>query len=176
MSVEKKSVSASGKIGLAKKIPLARGAYLRFPLALEQVARVSRVGGVKYSVSAGNMDYLLIPDAEGVFIDAQARHMKAERVEGPVNIEKGGALPKQGMALLHSAQAAWNALARLEKQLRGYKEAGIDINELLDRAPEVGQSASVGFLESRNLSAPAPPRPPAREGQPLRPKGKKLGD
>lgn len=123
------------KIGIDTKIPLARGAIQRFPMALREVARVSHMGCIKYDAPEGSMDYLQGDDAVGVFDDAETRHMNAEAIEGPINIEKGGSLPEEGIAVLHAAQRAWNALASLEKKLRVWKEMGYDVDAMLANAP-----------------------------------------
>jgi hypothetical protein len=145
------------KIGLDKKIPVMRGAFLRFPLAMRQVARVSHVGCIKYNAPEGDMDYLAVPDGVGVFSDADGRHLLDEVLDGPVNVERGGNLPKEGMAVLHAAQHAWNALARLEKQLRRYRELGIDIDAILGEAPLM-QDPSVG-LRPDDLKCRKKPNP-----------------
>ena len=48
-------------------------------------------------------------DGENRYGDALVRHLIAEAIEGPVDADT---------QLLHAAQEAWNALARLELILR----------------------------------------------------------
>lgn len=92
------------------KAPLYAGVVARFPLALEEVAKVSVYGTKKHKVRLDDMSYLSIPDAYAIYSDAVLRHVTAEALHGPVNPQDGG--------LLHAAQLAWNALARLEVMLR----------------------------------------------------------
>lgn len=90
----------------AAKAPIAGGVLRLFPRAMHVLAQVSRAGAKKYGVKIGSMSYLEIPDAYEAYTDALARHLVDEKLEGPVNHKDGG--------LLHPAQAAWSALARLE--------------------------------------------------------------
>ena len=100
------------------KVPVARGALVRFPLALEAVAKVSKFGAKKYSAPIGSMGYLEVEDAFGRYTDALGRHLLKEQTEGPINDQDGG--------VLHAAQVAWCALARLEKYLR---TEGLSVSE-----------------------------------------------
>jgi hypothetical protein len=100
------------------KANVMSGVLLRFPRAIAQVARVSDMGCLKYSAPLGDMGYLDVEDGYRRYTEALGRHLIAETLEGPVNTEKGGALPKEGVAVLHAAQVAWCALARLERALR----------------------------------------------------------
>lgn len=97
----------------AGKPPVVRGVIQRFPRALEELARVSQFGTEKHKVSISDMSYLDIPDAYGVYTDALGRHLLAEKTEGPINAADGN--------MLHAAQVAWNALARLEVLLLSRK-------------------------------------------------------
>lgn len=98
-----------------EKTPVALGAITRFPLALQEVAKVSAFGCKKHQVPMGDMSYLDVPDAYAVYTNALSRHLTGEAAEGAINHNDGG--------LLHAAQAAWNALARLEVLLRAQREA-----------------------------------------------------
>lgn len=100
-----------------QKDPVWMGVLARFPMALREIARVSAFGTKKHQVPMDDMSYLTVPDAYGVYTDADARHLLGEAIEGPVNLD-----PKDG-GMLHPAQHAWNALARLEVFLR--KRAGM---------------------------------------------------
>jgi Domain of unknown function (DUF5664) len=99
------------------KLPVMRGVFLRFPRAMYELARVSKTGTTKYSVPISDMQYLNVADGHGRYTDALGRHLLDEAINGPMNTEKGGALPPGGAKLLHAAQAAWDALARLEIML-----------------------------------------------------------
>lgn len=98
----------------AGKLPVMRGVFLRFPRAMYELAKVSQAGTTKYAVPIDDMNYKNVPDGEGRYTDALGRHLLDEAIGGQMNVEKGGALPEQGVELLHKAQAAWDALARLE--------------------------------------------------------------
>ena len=76
-----------------------------FPRALEAVAKVSEFGARKYA-RAG---WRTVPDALRRYSAALGRHLLKEQTEGPYDITDS--------QLLHAAQVAWNALARLEKLL-----------------------------------------------------------
>jgi len=93
------------------KDPVFRGVVGRFPRAMREIAKVSAFGFQKHKTPpGGEMAYLGVPNAYEVYTDAMCRHVVDEAREGPVN-------PKDG-DLLHAAQAAWNALARLEVLLK----------------------------------------------------------
>ena len=76
-----------------------------FANALEQVARVGTFGANKYSDDG----WLFVPEGKVRYTDAMLRHFLAE-CQGEVYDQDSG--------LLHAAQTAWNALARLELMLR----------------------------------------------------------
>jgi hypothetical protein len=96
------------------KPPVMRGVLLRFPRAILEIARVSAAGTTKYGVPISDVEYKNVPDGEGRYLDALGRHLIEEAIHGPTNTETGGELPGGGVVLLHAAQAAWDALARLE--------------------------------------------------------------
>lgn len=86
------------------KVDVLRGAIQYFPKALEAVAHVSELGARKYSW----MGWKSVPDGIRRYGAALARHLvyaHDDRDTGP-----GGLGPD----VLHAAQVAWNALARLE--------------------------------------------------------------
>lgn len=117
-STAKKPAAANGAVKLDEgKLPVMRGVFQRFPLAMYEIARVSQAGTTKYSVPIDDMNYRNVPDGVGRYTDALGRHLLDEAIHGPVNTEKGGALPVAGVDLMHAAQAAWDALARLEIML-----------------------------------------------------------
>ena len=109
------------------KLPVMRGVFLRFPRAMLEIARVSAAGTVKYEVPISDMNYLNVEDGHGRYTDALGRHLIAEAIDGIHNIEKGGALPKDGVLLLHAAQAVWCALARLEAMMVDAEEKGVKL-------------------------------------------------
>lgn len=100
------------------KVNIVRGAIQRFPLALREIAKVSALGSRKYNLPPDDSDFMKVEDGFGRYTDALGRHLTAEKIDGPINVEYGGALPQVGVKVLHAAQVAWNALARLEIYLR----------------------------------------------------------
>ena len=80
-----------------------------FGNALLQVARVGTFGAKKYT-RGGWQD---VPDGINRYTAAMLRHYCAEN-ESPVD---------EDLPVLHAAQVAWNALARLELMVRDYKAA-----------------------------------------------------
>lgn len=88
------------------KGPVYRGVAVLFPRALAEVARVSKYGADKHEKRMGDRGYLIVPEADTVYVEAEMRHILAEVISGEVNVRDGG--------LLHKAQKAWNALADLE--------------------------------------------------------------
>lgn len=93
----------------AGKSPIMRGVINYFPRALAKVADVSDLGARKYTWGG----WEAVPDGFQRYSDAMGRHMVGESVDGPVDPQTG---------LLHAAQVAWNALARLELLLREAKQ------------------------------------------------------
>ncbi len=99
------------------RVHVAVECVYKFPRALQEVARVSEWGDAKHEQPLGSKSYLEVPDADTTYLDAEARHMIAEAIEGPVNEADNG--------MLHKAQKAWSALADLEVFLRDReKETG----------------------------------------------------
>lgn len=96
--------SAGAKLD-AGKAPIMRGVLQYFPRALEKVSDVSAFGAEKY-VWGG---WESVPDGVTRYSDAMARHIIGEAIDGPIDPATG---------LMHAAQVAWNALARLELMLR----------------------------------------------------------
>lgn len=107
---KKKKKMAAATAEKYTKLPVHRGFVARFPLAIQAVTLVSVFGTRKHEVPLDDMSYLGVPDAYAVYTEATERHLIAEAVEGLTNREDGD--------LLHAAQAAWNAMARLEVLLR----------------------------------------------------------
>lgn len=75
---------------------------LDFSHALTEVAHVGTFGATKYT----DHGWLSVPNGRERYTDALFRHLLANE---PYDPDSG---------LLHAAHAAWNALARLELQLR----------------------------------------------------------
>lgn len=86
------------------KVDVLRGAIQYFPKALAAVAHVSELGARKYSW----MGWKSVPDGIRRYGAALARHLVYEH--GARDTGAGGLGPD----VLHAAQVAWNALARLE--------------------------------------------------------------
>lgn len=89
----------------AGKVPILQGALEYFPNALREVAQVSYVGAKKYTWKG----WETVPDGINRYGNALARHLLATEM---YDADTG---------MLHAAQVAWNALARLELILREQK-------------------------------------------------------
>lgn len=87
------------------KSPVMQGVFQYFPRALLEVGRVSERGAKKYSWKGWES----VPNGIVRYGDALCRHILLEDIEGEFDSDTG---------LLHAAQEAWNALARLELILR----------------------------------------------------------
>lgn len=79
-----------------------------FARALLSVGEVTTYGAKKYTDNG----WAAVPNGVARYSDAMQRHYLYESTEGPVDAESD---------LLHAAQVAWNALARLELMLREKK-------------------------------------------------------
>lgn len=90
----------------AAKPPIAVGVLQLFPRSMSILALLSKAGADKYGTTVSTIRFLDTPSGYDLHTDALVRHIVDEKLEGPVNHKDGGAL--------HAAQAAWNALARLE--------------------------------------------------------------
>ncbi len=75
-----------------------------FANALVEVGKVGTFGARKYSDDGWKQ----VPDAEARYTDALLRHLLTESAGEDVDPDSG---------LLHAAHTAWNALARLERQM-----------------------------------------------------------
>jgi hypothetical protein len=113
------SAKALGSKLDAGKSPVRRGLLEYFPRACMEVAQVSAAGAAKYSwggwqTVAGGIDR---------YGDAAIRHICKAAIEGPVDADwKAQGIDVQ---ILHAAEEAWNALARLELILREREKAQI---------------------------------------------------
>lgn len=94
----------------AGKSPILRGAVQYFPRALAAVSDISAHGASKYTWKG----WQRVPEGVDRYGDALMRHLAGEEIDGPVDPATG---------LLHAAQVAWNALARLELMLRDGEDA-----------------------------------------------------
>lgn len=90
------------------------GVLLKFPRAMIEVAKASEIGLIKYDVPLDDRNYQ--GSSYLRYLDPIGRHLIGHTFD-PVNIEKGGKLPPEGVKVLHLAQAAWCALAALENYL-----------------------------------------------------------
>lgn len=97
----------------AGKPSVFRGLFDYFPRACLSVAEVSTLGAKKYAWKGWEK----VPDGYARYSDALARHILAEAIEG-----KYDSGPK-GIGVLHAAQVAWNAMARLELALRDIEDS-----------------------------------------------------
>ena len=84
---------------------------LSFSRALHEVGLVGTYGANKYSANG----WKFVKDGEARYTDAMLRHLLAETHQ--YNDPESG--------LMHAAQVAWNALARLELKLIEAEEAKV---------------------------------------------------
>lgn len=118
---EEKNLHVPGMKDDSKKLPVYTLVLAYFPRAIEEVARVSKVGAIKYTPEG----WRTVPDGVNRYSDAMVRHNLEEAKGHTVSVE-------EGEVLYHAAQVAWNALARLELMLTqgviGNTENSITIN------------------------------------------------
>ena len=93
----------------AHKPAVFRGLIDYFPRACIAVAQVSTVGAQKYTWKGWES----VLDGIPRYSDALMRHLVAESADGRLDRDTG---------LLHAAQVAWNAMARLELILKENNE------------------------------------------------------
>lgn len=98
------------------KAPVTTGVFWRFPRALMEVAKVSKLGAEKYEVVLPDNNCLNVENGFNRYADADGRHLLLRAIE-VMNTEKGGALPPEGVNIRHLAQHAWDALCILEMEL-----------------------------------------------------------
>jgi len=120
--VEKDPNGLSSKTPGAKldagKSPVFQGAISYFPRALVSVAGVSAYGANKYAWKGWEK----VADGYNRYSNALGRHLAKEGIEGLYDQEILND-PKFPGKILHAAQVAWNALARLELLLRDNPDA-----------------------------------------------------
>lgn len=103
----RKSSDAGAKLDAGKnRIGLVMFGFAR---ALQEVGKVGTYGSKKYSDNG----WMQVPDGESRYTDAMLRHLMKEAVGEEKDTDSG---------LLHAAQVAWNALARLELMMRNREE------------------------------------------------------
>lgn len=95
----------------AGKAPVFQGVLNYFPNALSAVSLVSLAGAQKYHWKGWEK----VEDGFNRYSDALGRHLLKESYELYDDVDEKG---NEGTHLLHAAQVAWNALARLEFVLR----------------------------------------------------------
>lgn len=90
------------------KAEVQQGVFDYFPRALMEVANVSSYGARKYDWNG----WQYVSDGYNRYANAGGRHKLLQGIDGFYDIGVGGS------GLLHDAQEAWNALAKLEIGLR----------------------------------------------------------
>lgn len=88
---------------------------LMFGKALTEVARVGTAGAKKYTRGG----WQTVPDGVNRYTAAMLRHLAKEHYE---TLDTDKELCKFDDGIMHAAQVAWNALARLELMLRESNE------------------------------------------------------
>lgn len=81
---------------------------LDFARALEAVGAVGTFGANKYT----DHGWIDVPDGEARYTDAMLRHLMKEATGERIDPDTG---------LSHAAAVAWNALARLDLQIRNHQ-------------------------------------------------------
>ncbi len=100
----KDAKEAGSKLDLGK-VQLFSHLYTYFPHALDAVCEVSEFGARKYT----RMGWATVNNGVERYTDALLRHLRDEAK---------GEIHDDDSRLMHAAQLAWNALARLELMLR----------------------------------------------------------
>lgn len=109
------------------KPPMFEGLLLYFPRALQEVAKVSAYGKNKHGFKYRDRGFLRPEYTEDMYTNAAIRHVVDHCLDGPINHEDGG--------VRHRAQAAWDLLAALEKELM--REQGITYEDAIEGALKV---------------------------------------
>lgn len=108
----------NGKKYDQEKMPLVQGCLQYFPRALEEVARSSKFGHLKYSVPYSDQNWRKVEDGFNRYSDGLMRHLAKEHTEGLYDSES---VPYD-IDILHAGAVAWCALARLELLLTEMEE------------------------------------------------------
>jgi hypothetical protein len=95
------------------KLPLYTVMFKQFPLALQEVAKCSQAGHLKYPNDIDWMNFKRVEDAENQYLNAAIRHL----MEDGINKDM-----KEYGKITHISQVAWNILAHLQIKL----ENGMD--------------------------------------------------
>ena len=90
-----------------KNLPIATGVLDYFPLALAEVARVSKIGNDQHNGAGSPLHWDKSKSTDEA--DALVRHL----------LQRGGV---DSDGALHSAKCAWRALALLERELEAKQE------------------------------------------------------
>lgn len=109
------------------KPPLFEGLLLYFPRALQEVAKVSAYGKNKHGFEYRDRGFLRPEYTEDMYSNASIRHVVDHVLEGPINEEDGGQR--------HRAQAVWDLLAALEKELM--REQNISYEDAIGKVVKV---------------------------------------
>ena len=109
------------------KPPMFEGLLLYLPRALSEVAKVSAYGKDKHGFEYRDRGFLRPEYTEDMYQNAALRHLRDRITEGPINHEDGG--------VRHLAQAAWDTLAALEKELM--RERGISYEEAVGEVVKI---------------------------------------
>ena len=122
---------SAGKKYDAGKAPVVQAVGWYFPRALMAVAQVSAAGAKKYNVEFEDKNWSRLDGAFKRYTDGLGRHLLLEGLE---QYDTGRFDPtgQSGTQLLHAAQTAWNALARLELLL----EEGVPVENPQYLPPE----------------------------------------
>lgn len=118
-----------------EKAPVMTGAFLLFPRAMIEIAKVSKLGADKYGVTLPDQNWLEVENNYNRYTDAVGRHLLGEVINGPTNVEGN-------TEVLHAAQAAWDSLCRLEIYL---------VNQERNRPKTIGE-----WVVIKEATNPAP--------------------
>jgi len=129
-----------GETGAAVKLDYGKAPVFSlfikyFPYAVIAVTYVSEYGLRKYNPGGESTGWKEVPDGVNRYGDAAMRHILKEKIEGLYDDSDSG--------LAHAAQAAWNALARLETLIEKH---GLEIrigNEIKDKKPVLGTAHKI---------------------------------
>lgn len=150
------------------KSPITTGLLWRFPRAVKAVASVSAVGAEKYEVTLPDDNCLRVENGFNRYADAIARHLVDRIIDGPINNEKGGALPPEGRDVRHLAQLVWDGLTCLEIELIEEEEMSRKANPRIPAFPEDFQMGELNWWadwqQTKYPGAPSPtyaPLPPS---------------
>jgi hypothetical protein len=128
---------------------------------------VSAVGAEKYEVTLPDDNCLRVEDGFNRYANAIARHLIDRAIDGPMNNEKGGALPPEGRDVRHLAQLIWDGLTCLEIELIEEEKASQSYEELskncsivvLEETAEARQS----WWDSPSTLTTPSPHPPLND-------------